>query len=109
MPDFALDSRGTKWGSATYGSGPVTVRWSFAQANYSGDGFQFDHILPLDFQAEVREALDRWSSVSRIIFVEDPDDTVNTFEHGLRLGMDFIDGAGGRIAEEQVRSGSLRA
>ena len=84
-----------KWGSPTLGTGGGVVEWSFTTRDYNGQHFGFDRVLAADFQAEIRNAFNRWEQVARIDFVEVGDASDNA----IRIGSDEIDGPGGILGQ----------
>jgi Ca2+-binding RTX toxin-like protein len=91
---------GVKWGSATNGTA-ATVNWSFADngaldtqlaQQYSGYT-DFDATITGSFRDIVRSTFALWDLLTGITFVEVADSASSQ----LRVGQDFIDGAGNTI------------
>jgi Ca2+-binding RTX toxin-like protein len=91
---------GVKWGSATNGTA-ATVNWSFAdngaldtQLAQTYPGYtDFDATISGSFRDIVRSVFSLWDLLTGITFVEVADSTSSQ----LRVGQDFIDGAGNTI------------
>ena len=81
MPNYNLE--GPAWSD-------LTVTWSFATANFSGQPSTFDSFLsPGSFESEVAAALADWQQYSKLTFVQATDSPAVD----IRFGYAHIDGA----------------
>ncbi len=93
---MAYTINGPKWGSSSqYGTSGGVVTWSFAEANYSSQEFNFDYRISDEFRDAVRKAFAKWETVCNIDFLEVKD----AGNVDIRLGMDAIDGVSNTMGQ----------
>ena len=79
-----------KWGVAGYGNPGGIVTWSISTTSYTGDvsaTTPLASFMPVGFKTQIQNALNAWSTVANIQFVEVPDSGLDFNDPSATAGM----------------------